>query len=62
MNFRMQIAELLAMSNSVALPPTAADPRPYYLKDLERAAVEKVIPKAAPHSDKISATKNKKHK
>ena len=60
----MQIAELLAMSNSVALPPTAAaaDPRPYYLKDLERGAAEKAIPKPVPSSNKISANKNKKHK
>ena len=74
----MQIAELMAMSNSVLLPPTAnataterrathADLRPYYLKDLdtgERPRPEMAAAKSVPTAAKTAAvtTKNKKHK
>ena len=74
----MQIAELMAMSNSVLLPPTAtatataterrathADLRPYYLKDLDTGErPEMAAAKSVPTAAKTAAvtTKNKKHK
>ena len=72
----MQIAELMAMSNSVLLPPTAtataterrathADLRPYYLKDLDTGErPEMAAAKSVPTAAKTAAvtTKSKKHK
>ena len=63
----MQIAELMAMSNAVQMPPppTAADLRPYYLKDLDlgKRAESMAQPKGLPPSNKPNAvTKSKKHK
>ena len=72
----MQIAELMAMSNSVLLPPTAnataterrathADLRPYYLKDLDTGErPEMAAAKSVPTAARTAAvtTKSKKHK
>ena len=57
----MQIAELMAMSNSEKMPPT--DLRPYYLKDLDLGKRVDTVQKPVPASNKTSvAGKNKKHK
>ena len=67
---RMQIAELMAMSNAVQMPPTptaiasSTDLRPYYLKDLDlgKRAESMAQPKELPTSNKPAVTKSKKHK
>ena len=63
----MQIAELMAMSNSVLPPMTErmvahADLRPYYLKDMERGKQAETGQNPVPPSSKTAAAKNKKHK
>ena len=67
---RMQIADLMAMSNAVQMPPTptaiaaATDLRPYYLKDLDlgKRAESMAQQKGLPPCNKPAVTKSKKHK
>ena len=68
----MQIAELMAMSNAVQMPPTpttaiaaAADLRPYYLKDLDLESgkrTESIAQKGLLPPNKTPSSKSKKHK